>query len=1670
MAIDFQPDTAKVDFQPDTPKIDFKPVADSGRDMSADVISATKPESLIPRTYNAVRESLSPLLGPTDQQKLRDSVQMPDGSFQYKPAGGALEQQGAIPAAIQWLSKSAVIPDARYAPNPNDSLAVAAGKAVVNQGLNLESFITSPLGVGTALLGTSELSLAKKLVAGAFTADMLRSVPGQVNQARTGATAQEKIEGGLGAVASLAFAGLGAHELLPEGKQITPLTAEAVKAMGVTSISGETREHELIPEANFAPKPEIPPPTGSFAKFAADERASLTPATDAAIKETTPEATPSPAVNAIHATEGLHYDRPTQGMDEADNEFTGHQVTDSKAVDKDGYHATYTIPDTATPEEVAKIVADKREQFSADTETNSAPATRAEESGVVSPGSSVEEESTNAGAGELGSTLEGVDSGGSSVPAPVEANPDLAAQTTPPKPAEEVFPSPNGAPEGGDTSIKNSVVDAEREARGIPERSTPESRSFDQLNNEAKATLQADPHAGEALVTNLKEKIRPLTDMEDAILTHEQVKRQAEYDNAADAVNSAKSPEELATAKTRLAVARDKVQDIYEVGSHAGTENARGLNARRMMLKDDYSLSRMEARARAENGGQPLSEDRLAEVKALHDRIADLESKLEVHENKRKDDQTAQVFKQMTDSLKKEVVSGKKQGKSVLDTLREGRDQALKNIRERTQTANAGIDPTVLADVARIAAFHIADGAVKIADFTKRLVQDVGEWVRPHAEDFFEKAKQAHADASKAVEPVKPGDVVAKAKANSEAGGELNPQHVYDLARAHVNAGVEGVDAVMKAVHGDLAPLHEGLTERQVRDAFSGYGKIKFPSKEEDLAKLREYRRVSQLMSAIEDANKGEAPKKTGLQRDKASPDVRDKMKELEKAMRDNGIETSSPEQQLASANTARATSLRNQIEDLDRRLGGGPKIEKGKPVPDNDEVKALRAERDTKKDQLQKIEDAANPPKTEDDKKVEAIEKRIADVKERIAKGDIDPLTGKPTVDIQKLAERKAELNGLNKQISDLRKAAKPKPSQEEKAAVEAQKGVDSAAAALDHWDRILKGEIPPPTAKIREPKTDLEESLLSQVDAMKRAAAEIRRAALPKSDPQAIKEKAQLAALDKSVADYERKIRDADFSSKGKTNGPDTENIAKAKALRDLARAAYEALKKAQMIQDQIRLDNYKKSLKKQTDTLRDRVAKSDYAPRPKTATVLDNEAINLKTERDRVRQQFEEGLIKDKLANRTTGAKMADAAVSWSRTAKLASFKVFPKLLEAAVFRSVFEPLGRIAGQPLRIIAPDVYQKAYPEAGASVKAAATYISTGLTSWGKAWEKLRTGKTNIDVILGKRSHDAEMFNFVGNAHGMVKEPLRQASMEASKQLRLEQATYRGIDPNDPIVQTGILSGAAEDANRQLFTNPNHVTKYLVKVPIGALKNAKTTGLPALGRTMEFLMPIMNVSSNIAVHTLRLNPLVGFSEFATRMAIASKNGELANGAAKLSDADAALLSRVFKTATLGTVLSAYAWTHPQYFGGIWEEGSDSKKALKHDEVKIFGVTLPGWMNHAPEIAQLNTVASARRVYDRYIASHPGDNINGLRGAEAFALMSPVKHFPFIDTYIRMFSETKSADRTLGAMARDSVIPAAVTSILGSHDKQHRAPQNAVDEIKMGIPFLRNQVPVKRAR
>lgn len=269
---------------------DLVPVTPGRNAEQAELNPAPEPSAWqrVKRGATAVREQLSPLLGPTPDQRLRESMTDAEGRAVYKPMGGDAEQIGLLPA----LSKP-MIPIPKFQADRADGLATAAGKAIVNTGSGFLEFLESPLGLATGGASASGGMLGRT-VAGGYALDMAANLPGQIKQARdTSLPLQERMEGGLGAAAgALLVPALGAHAAGIKLKARPGAPAEA-KAT-VSEFGGE------------AAAPAADPATAAAGEFA-----DLVPAPASADVQTSGPATPTtvPADEAAPAGTTVLADR-----------------------------------------------------------------------------------------------------------------------------------------------------------------------------------------------------------------------------------------------------------------------------------------------------------------------------------------------------------------------------------------------------------------------------------------------------------------------------------------------------------------------------------------------------------------------------------------------------------------------------------------------------------------------------------------------------------------------------------------------------------------------------------------------------------------------------------------------------------------------------------------------------------------------------------------------------------------------------------------------------------------------------------------------------------------------------------------------------------------------------------------------------------------------------------------------------------------------------------------------------------------------------------------------------------------------------------------------------------------------------------------------------------------
>lgn len=118
----------------------------------------------------------------------------------------------------------------------------------------------------------------------------------------------------------------------------------------------------------------------------------------------------------------------------------------------------------------------------------------------------------------------------------------------------------------------------------------------------------------------------------------------------------------------------------------------------------------------------------------------------------------------------------------------------------------------------------------------------------------------------------------------------LDPKVIRLIGKMTVNRMEAGVVKIEQIVDDVYTALGGKLDRRAIRDAITGYGRTSQLSKDEINEQLREAKRQGRLISQLEDAERGLAPLRSGLQRDKPSERVKELRRQVEEAMRKNGL------------------------------------------------------------------------------------------------------------------------------------------------------------------------------------------------------------------------------------------------------------------------------------------------------------------------------------------------------------------------------------------------------------------------------------------------------------------------------------------------------------------------------------------------------------------------------------------------------------------------------------------------------------------------------------------------------------------------------------------------------------------------------------------------------------
>lgn len=238
----------------------------------------------------------------------------------------------------------------------------------------------------------------------------------------------------------------------------------------------------------------------------------------------------------------------------------------------------------------------------------------------------------------------------------------------------------------------------------------------------------------------------------------------------------------------------------------------------------------------------------------------------------------------------------------------------------------------------------------------------------------------------------------------------------------------------------------------------------------------------------------------------------------------------------------AKQEQLAKQIAEIDKKIKDNDlSVKAGRPTVDTKEVAALRAQKDALNKQLAEMRKAAAPEterKPAEKIKEDRLTKQIDDIEKKLAANDLSKRTGTPTVDTATVASLRARRDGLNKQLSELRKAAEPpKPEKTEDQINEqrvriASKVLDRSIAKLE--TDLKAGKIYPERPESKTPVTPELQAKRDQLATLRAQRDQLQ----AQDTPRIIADRQK--QIQASIAEMNQRIAKGDFSRPAKKVPP--------------------------------------------------------------------------------------------------------------------------------------------------------------------------------------------------------------------------------------------------------------------------------------------------------------------------------------------------------------------------------------------------------------------------------------------------------------------------------------------------------------------------------------------------
>ncbi|MFN8296742.1 MAG: hypothetical protein U0T69_11135 [Chitinophagales bacterium] len=450
-----------------------------------------------------------------------------------------------------------------------------------------------------------------------------------------------------------------------------------------------------------------------------------------------------------------------------------------------------------------------------------------------------------------------------------------------------------------------------------------------------------------------------------------------------------------------------ELADYHEMAVRTAYNQSVAFSMRKMLIDNEYNAQAQIAKYKAVNNGNISVEKeqefiKLADdYKAAADKIAELENKLSEYE--------AQQALNIIIEDKKKISPARTQRKQKAKNLiAEGLDELAEALGTRLM-AEGNERPKLTKALTKIGKGLIETGVASIEDVYDKIIEKVKE-------KFGDKVN---------VEIYK-NDVIADLKniytKATVKNDELNISNV--LIKNLVQNGYNTVESLTKKLKEIISETTQDVTDRQIHDAITKYGKTTNQSKEEIDQQITKLKRIMLLTSKIEDARNKNRPKKTGFIRDEASPEEREMQKQLNELLKDIPLDSVDTEKLFKTALEKVKKRLQNQIEDLEQQIKTGKKEAQKKGIEYDEEANNLVKRRDELKKKLEEIYGATGTSYEQRVKTaLRTVKAAISEYERRIQESDFKRKEQNKLTPTSELQQEKDALKKLKDQYLEMRK-----------------------------------------------------------------------------------------------------------------------------------------------------------------------------------------------------------------------------------------------------------------------------------------------------------------------------------------------------------------------------------------------------------------------------------------------------------------------------------------------------------------------------------------------------------------------------------------------------------------------------------------------------------------------